>query len=1033
MKKFKILLLLLMTINIIHAQNQSMNLSGVVISQEDLQPIIGASVQVGGTEKVAITDIDGKFSISANIGDTLIISCVGMTTEKICVKGGQNLQISMKQSPILLNNVVVTALGIKREEKALGYSVQKLKSEELQKVQGVDVATSLTGKVAGLMVKNSTDFGNAPTIVLRGESPLLVIDGVPYANMTMRDIAAEDIESMSVLKGATASALYGYRGSNGAIMIVTKNGTSDKAGVEIQLTSNTMFTAGYLAIPDKQAVYGRGTTNTYDMNSDKSWGAKMNGQILNQWDPIQKVYREYEYNPVGKDNFKNFLEQGYITNNTLSIGYQGKVASVRSSVNWTENKGLYPNSKYSKYGYTLSGDINLEKFKLTSNVSYHKQTSPNIGFNGYTSYDPMYTLLIWTACDYDIRDYKNNYWLIPGEKQNFTYESVHNNPYYDRYQKTKEINRDIFNATVGMSYDILPWMKLSFRSGLDFYLNREELKVSKGCNVSTGNTGAGRGATWIGKDIGAYATGRDTGYSLNNDLILTGEYTFFDKLSVEGLFGGTTFFKQDDSIWGNTVGGISIPEFFSLNSSVEKANVGSIIEKQQVNSLYGRFGVSWNRMLYADVTYRVDWSSTLDKDNRSYGYPSVSGSFIPSELFKGSVGKWLDMWKIRGSYTVSKTPPAIYATNTNYNVTNSAWGNLSSAKAPLKLQSGNVRPEAASTYEIGTQGIFFGNRLAVDFTYYNKLMYDLLVNGSTSEASGFTGSFVNSEEKIARRGIEITVSGTPVQTKDWRWDISVNWSKYARYYKNIDEKYSSDNIWVKKGNRVDAYVLKDYAYDNNGNHIFSNGKIQFNPYYSVFGYSDPDWIWGINSSVAFKDFSLGFSFDGRVGGLTNTMTESYLWTSGSHPKSLTKERELDAATPGSTNFLGEGVKIVSGSVKYDKYGNVLSDDRVFAPNDIYTTYSQYVKDMHDGIAWGGSGRPADCYSTTFIKLRELSLTYQLPKRIVKSWAKNASVSLVGQNLWFWAKDFKYSDPDGGTDNFNDPSVRYIGFNIKLTL
>lgn len=1003
-----------------------------IVKDEKGEVVIGANVIVKGTSNGTITDIDGKFALDVPAYSKILISYIGLAPQELSVTDkNRDFTIILKEDSKMLDGVVVTALGIKREEKALGYAVQQVQTEELKKVQGVDVATSLTGKIAGMSVLNSTDFGEAPTISLRGETPLLVIDGVPYSNMSLRDIAAEDIESIDVLKGASASALYGYRGASGAIMVTTKKGSSEEGDISVSITSNTMLQAGFLAIPEKQSLYGRGTNYQYVATEDNSWGVPMDGRILNQWDPILKEYREYEYLPVGKDNFKNFLEQGYVTNNTLSIGYQTKIASLRTSFNWTENKGQYPNSKYDKYGVTFGGNVNLKKFKLDANMAYHKQASPNIGFNGYTSYDPMYTLLIWSAADYDIRDYKNNYWLIPDEKQNFTYKATHNNPYYDRYERTKEINRDIFNASIGMTYEFTPWLKAIFRSGLDFYVSREDIRVSQDSFVSTGNTGAGNGATWIGKDTGAYATGRDTGYSINTDFMLNAEKTL-GEWGLEGMIGGNIFFKQDDSMWGNTVNGISVPGYFSLKASVDPANVGSTIYRQQVNSIYGRFALSWRNLIYTDFTLRNDWSSTLPKSTRSYLYPSVSGSFVASELLPESTKSWLDMWKLRGSWTVSKTPPGIYSTNINFTVTNPAWGTASSANMPTSLSEAAVNPESSSTYEVGSQAIFLKKRLIVDVTYFNKLMYDFLVKGDISPASGFTSSYVNSDEEIVRRGWELALTGIPVRTKNLEWSISANWSKYARYYNQLDEQYSSDKPWVKVGNRVDAYALKDYALDPEGNHIFNNGRIQFNPFDSCVGYSDPDWIWGLSTQLSYKNWSLSVSFDGRVGGLANTMTESYMWNSGAHPESLTPERAADVANPGSKNFLGQGVKVVSGKVEYDAYGNVLSDTRVFAPNDIYTTYKQYVTDMHSGIAWGGSGRPADLYSTTFFKLRELSLTYNLPENAVKGWAKSASVSLVGQNLFLWAKDFKYSDPDGGSENFSDPSIRYMGFNIKLT-
>ncbi len=1017
---------------------QEFRVKGSVISSEDNLPVIGATVLIKGTKIGTSTDINGAFEITIpKIGTVLSVSFIGMSTQDVIVENTNPVKVVLSPDATIIDAVVVTALGIKRSEKALGYSVQNVSSDKLIAIKGVDVGSSLTGKVAGLLVKNSTDFATAPNLSIRGENPLLVIDGVPYGNMTLRDVSADDIESVSILKGATASALYGYRGANGAVMVTTKQGSKEQ-GIQISINSNTMFDAGFLAIPEKQGVYGRGqTSGVYSYNQDQAWGRIIDGSDQYQWDPVTKEYRTYAYLPVGKDNFKNFLEQSYITNNNVSLSYQGKYSSVRSSVTWVKTKGQYPNNTLDKYNYQIGGDINLDKFKFSSNVAYYKQSSPNIGFNGYTNYDPMYSLLIWTAPDYNILDYKD-YWTIKNEKQNFTYQNntrqggnlttSHNNPYFSQYEKLNIINRDIFNATASASYEFTPWLKASLRSGLDFYADRQDVKISKDSYVSSGNTGPNGG--WYGSLDGAYATGRNSGYSINNDLIISGEKTW-DKLTVDGLVGGTIFFRQDDAMAANTVNGISIPAFFSLKASVDKPNVTSTLSKQQVNSLYGRLAFSWDRMVYVEGTLRNDWSSTLPSDTRSYLYPSVSGSFIVSELLPKKFD-WLSMWKLRGSWTMSKTPPDVYATNSVYSVTNSAWGSLASAYLPNSLVATDVLPQAATTFEVGTQVILWNNRLMVDVSYYDKLMYDFLKSAAISPSTGYVTSYLNIDEEISRRGWEVSVSGTPVLTTDWRVDIGANWSTYARYYNKLDPKYSTDKPWVKEGERVDAYVLNDYLRDPSGNIIYSNGVVQYASYTSNFGWFDPDWVWGVNSTVSYKNFSLSLSFDGRVGGLTNSMTESYLWNSGNHPESLTATRALDVATPGSKNFVGQGVKVVSGTVAYDVYGNITSDTRTFAPNDIAITYKDYVNRIHAGIAWGGSGRPADIYSTTFIKLRELSLTYNLPKSAYSTFgAKGASVSFVGQNLFFWAKDFKYSDPDGGSDNFNDPSLRYLGFNIKL--
>ncbi len=1013
---------------------QQTKVSGTVTDKNG-DPITGANVVITGTTHGTFTDATGKYSIDVPPGSkSLTFSFIGMKSQEIPVGLNNTINVVLADELIGLDEVVVTALGIKREEKSLGYSVQKVSGESLQKVSGIEAATSLTGKVAGLLVKNSTDFGASPVLTIRGEDPLIVIDGVAYANKTIGDISSEDIESMSVLKGATASALYGYRGANGAILITTKNGSNNASGITVDLTTNTMFAAGFLAIPKTQSVYGRGDNNTYNINSTSSWGTAMDGTIRTQWDPFLKDYRDYPYLPVGKNNFQDFLVPGYVTNNNLNIGYKSNNASLRSSFNWTQNKGQYPNSVLDKYTYALGGDINIDKFKLSSNVAYSRKTSPNLGSNGYTSYDPMYSLLIWSSADFNLRDYKNNYWLMKDQTQNYTYDknASMNNPYFDRYEKTNQISRDIFNADVSMSYQVTDWLKASIRSGLDFYTDKGELRTSWGSYLATGNTAVpGNLYTWNGYMTGGYNIGQTQGFSINNDLLLTGDKSF-NKFNVEYLAGGTIFYKRDDNLNANTVGGISVPAFFSLSASVDPAYVGQSTYGQMVNSMFGRIAVSWNKLIYLEGTGRNDWSSTLPADTKSYFYPSIASSFVISELLPGTKN-WLDLLKVRSSWTVSKTPPGIYNVKSVFTINSGTWNTLNGASAPSSLYPAGLIPASANTFEVGFQGVVFKNRLMVDLSYYNKRMYDMIITGPLSPSTGYSGVFTNTNEQRSRRGWELTVNGTPLKNNDWQLDIGLNLSTYATYYTKLDSLYSGKDPWVKVGNRADALVSRDLVKDPaTGELIFNGGRLQYSQYDSNFGWTDPDFVWGVNTTIKYKAFSLFLSFDGVAGGLMNTRTESYMWQSGGHPNSVTPERALDVATPGSQNFLGKGVKVVSGTATYDAFGKITSDSRVYAPNDVYTTYEQYIIDLHSSSAWGGNGSPADTYSKTFFKLREMSLTYNIPGKLLHGIAKAASVSFIGQNVLLWAKDFKYSDPDGGVEDFTDPSVRYLGCNIKVT-
>lgn len=1010
---------------------QQVKISGLVKNEAN-SPVHNVSVVIEGTGVGTHTDQEGRYAIMAVNGAILRFSYVGKRTQSVKVIPGQlSYNIVMTDSTSALQGVVVTALGIKREEKALGYATQSIAGEKLQTVKGVDLGTSLTGRIAGLMVKNSTEFAEAPDLQIRGESPLLVVDGVPYGNMTLRDISPDDVESINVLKGATAAALYGYRGASGAIMVTTRKNSRNK-GLSVSVNSGSMFTAGFLAIPELQSAYGRSintANNTYNRSSSGSWGAPLEGQDVIQWDPVSKTMKSMPFIARGKNNFKNFLDQGYILNNNINIIQQGELGSFRASATWVKNKGQYPNAMLDKVTYSMGGNIKIKKFELTSTMSYNKQFSPNIGFNGYTAYDPMYTMLVWSAPDWDVRDYKN-YWLVKNESQNNSYTGTNNNPYFDRYERIHSLNKDIFNGSLAMNYEFTPWLKGIFRTGFDTYSNAQEVRVSKGSLVSAGVATVILNGTqiWGESGNGSFNKGLGRGYSLNNDLLLNANGQI-GSFHVDGFVGGTLFYRRDEGMEAFTKGGLSIPGFYSLKASVNNAVVNSSLNRQQVNSLFGRIGTSWKGIAFAEATLRNDWSSTLPSSTRSYVYPSFSASFVPSEIMPKT--NWFNFWKIRGSWTNSKTPAAVYDINSVYTITNNAWGNLSAANLPGSVRGADVKPESAATFEVGTAVSVLSNRVSVDVTYYSKRMYNFLRSTGISAASGYTSNYVNIGEEITRRGYEVAGNVAAIAKQDLKLDLGINWSTYARYYTKLDKQFSEDKPWVKVGQRADAYVLNDYQKDPNGNIIHSNGLPLYSAYASRFGFSDPDWIWGANATLRYKNWQFSIAADGRVGGLAQTTTEMYMWRAGSHPKSIIPERYTEYAQ-GKGSYIGKGVKVVSGLATYDTYGNIVSDTRTYAPNDAPVSYSTYLNNQHKGTAWGGYASPVDVYSTTFLKIREVAFTYNLPSAICNHInAKKIAISATGQNILLWSKKFKYSDPDGGVDNFSDPSLRYVGMNLKV--
>lgn len=1012
---------------------QDVVVTGKVIDRVTGLPVAGASIQIKGSNAGTATDANGNYSINVPDNAVLVVTSIGYEKVEIPVNGQKELNITLQPFNKGLNEIVVTALGIKRQERELGYATQKVDGSSLQTVKGIDVGTSLTGKISGLVVKNSSDFMSAPQITLRGETPLLVIDGVPYGNLTLRDIPADDIQSIDFLKGATASALYGSRGGSGAVMITTKK-SSNKKGLQVSINSSTMFEAGYLAIPEMQNKYGRvvnTATNTYVRSGDGSWGPPLDGKEVIQWDPVSKTMKSMPFIDRGKDNFKNFLEQGYILNNNVSVTQTGDLGSFRASAMWSQNKGTYPNSRFDKLAYSIGGDIKLKRFSLTTSLAYNNQSAPNMGFNGYTGYDPMYSLLVWGSPDWNIKDYKD-YWLVPNEVQNSSYTATINNPYFDRFQRIHSYNKDVFNGQFTANYDINDWLKAMIRTGYDNYSNKQEIRISKGSFQGGGATTVLDGGTqvWGESQKGSYNVGIGRGFSSNTDAMLTAKKKLRD-FSLDGFVGGTIYYQQNEGIEALTQGGLSIPAFYSLKSSINPVSVNSLVSKQQINSLYGKVGVGYKNLAFAEGTFRNDWASTLPKATRSYFYPSVSGSFIPSELFDHN--NWLSFWKLRGSWTTYKTPAGIYDINNVYSISPNSWGTMSSASFPTSIRPSNIHAEGSASTEVGTYASFVDNRISLDVTLYRKKMYDFIVKAPISPSSGYSSVYINSNEERARKGIEVTLNATPVKSKDFTWNVSFNWTKYATYFTRLDSQYSVNNRdWVKVGKRTDYYAINEYQTDNEGNMVYNNGRPTYKPILSLAGYSDPDWVWGFNTSLKYKSFSLSLSMDGRVGGLAQSTTEMYMWISGNHPNSLTEERYKDATNPGTSNYLGKGVKVVSGTITYDANYHVVSDTREFAPNDVYTTYKSYITALHKGTAWGGNPSPVDLYSTTFLKLREVAFTYHVPDAVAqKISSKGIAVSLIGQNLLYWAKQFKYSDIDGGTENFSDPSLRYIGVDIKL--
>lgn len=976
------------------------------------EPIIGANIIITGSTVGTITDVDGKFQLEAPKNAQIRISFIGYKTQTVTIRSGRVMNIVLEEDKEALDEVVVTALGIKRSEKALGYATQKVTGDKLTTVKNVEIASNLVGKVAGLNVYSSTEFNRAPSISLRGESPLLVVDGVPTTNITLREIASDDVESMNILKGATASALYGSRGSSGAIIITTKKGNK-KGGLQVNVSNNTMFEAGYLAFPDTQHAYSSGGSGQYRVG-DYVWGAPLDqGVMAKQYNPHTYEWEERELTSVGKNNFKNFLGTGVVTNSNINLSYQGDKGSFRTSFTHVFNKGQYPNAKLNKFTYSLGGDFKVGKFSFEGNFTYNKRIYPNDRGTGYGSGGYIYNLVIWSGAEYDLMQYKD-YWMKgqEGVMQNWQEHQWYDNPYFLANEVVHNDDFDVTNGSLAMNYEILPWLNLKVRSGFEYYANREERKYSKSYSMQKN---------------GYYYLDQSSAFSMNHDVLLNGNYKF-GKFGIDGLLGGTINYMKGSNIWGETNNGLSIPGYFSLKGSVDPAKVGQGGYKKQVNSLFGKLSLSWDSMLFIDITGRNDWSSTLPSSTRSYFYPSVAGSFILSEVI--DMPSWISLVKLRGSWTKNKNDLGIYEINNNYSISTNLWDGKTAAYFPSTIRGVDLLPESSRSYEFGFNLNFLKNRIWTDFTYYNKRNMDFAVRAPLSQASGYNTTYINSKEERERRGFEVSVGATPIKTKDFEWNTLFNWSSERYVFAKLDPQYTSKAPWIKKGGRCDYLTTPLWDTDSEGNLVHGASGLPLSlPYHGLMGYSNPDWIWGFNNTLRYKNFTFSFSFDGCVGGTSYNWTDQIMWCSGSHIKSDNQWRR-DEVVNKNISFVGPGVKVVSGTIERDEWGQVIKDNRVYAPNDVKVSYENYIREYNNDYY---QGKPQEYKDRTYIKLREVALNYTLPKSLSQKLKMNElTIGVTGNNLLLWAKSFKYADPDGGSDNINSPSMRYIGFNIKTS-
>ncbi|QDW25855.1 SusC/RagA family TonB-linked outer membrane protein [Pedobacter sp. KBS0701] len=1004
------------------------------VTDEKKLGIPGISVLIKGTNTGTVTNQEGDFSIKADDGDVLVLSSIGYVNKEIKVDHSDTYQIVMTEDAKALSEVVVTALGVKKERSKLGYVAQTVQGENLVKAREPNIISSLTGRVAGLNITNSTDLFQEPGISLRGRKPLIVIDGIPDQSADLFRVNADDVESVTILKGANASALYGSIGQNGAIMITTKRGKGNDLSIDVN--SSTQIQPSFIRIPKVQTEYGAGYKGKYTYVDGSGGGQEGSGWIwgpkLDQPDPTTPsgFFETPQFNsprdPVtgklvplpflsrGKNNVEDFFQTGLISSNNISITQSSEKGSFRASASHIYQKGIVPNTDLNNSSFNVSGNYKLsDAFTIDARLNYNRQFTKNFPETGYGPTNYLYNLVLWTGADVSVQDLKD-YW-VPGKEgiQQRNYNvSYYNNPYFQAYEYLRGYDKDNTYGSLNLNYKISPAFSVQFRNGINAYgLNRTYKEPMS--YIGYGN-----------KSRGQFTVATQNYIDLVTDLIGDYNHTFSNKFKLHAQVGGSNYYRNNK--YGSTnTDGLSIPGFYNLSNSANPLQGSNAVEERRTSSVYAILDLEFLNAIYLTATGRNDVISTLPTNNNSFFYPSIGSSVVVSQLTK--LPDWFSYLKARGSW--SRVSSGTLGDDTyTYGYLpafdkGTSWNSTPALTFGSLLKQANLTPQTSDSWEVGLDTKFFKNRLSVEATYYQTSDFNNIASPDISITSGYGSQLVNGNV-YQRKGMEFVVNGTLLKSNDFQWDMAVNLSKYRRYLKEIyGGAETLGNLRV--GDRTDRIYGSVYQTNSQGQIIYGSNGFPLNDNFSRFiGNEAPDWTYGIENTFNYKSFTLKFLVDGRLGGLMYSTTNQKMWWGGTHPGTVNQYR-IDA-NAGKATFVGDGVVVTSGAATYDAKGNITSDTRVFAPNAKAVNYIDYMIETSNGAY-----NNYNYFSQTFLKLREVTLGWQVPAKLLgKSFVKGLDVSVVGRNLLLFSK-MPNIDPDPAKDNLQTPSARSFGFNVNL--
>lgn len=1014
------------------AQNQTVK--GTILGSDGL-PAVGATVKVLGTTTGAITDVDGNFTLSCAPNAKIEVSYVGAKTQVVSVGNKSTINVTLKDDALTMDEVVVTALGIKRQARSLGYSTTKVDGSDFELARDPNIGNALSGKIAGVSVAgNATGPTGSSRVIIRGNSsmtgnnmPLYVVDGVPFDNtnqgsagmwggMDMGDglanINADDIESVQVLKGAAASALYGYRAGNGAILITTKSGRKNQP-TQIEVNQNLTINSIY-DYRDWQKTFGIGldgvkpsTTESAKQAESNSWGAALDGS-----DAVNFLGDTYKYSYI--DNWDHFYRTGVTSNTSVAFSGSSEKVVYRFGASYNHEKSILPNAGNRQVGINMNTTYDILKnlhLNVTANyVNDRANGRSNLSDgNGNTNASLMYR-----GNSFDVRWLKGegNWGTAADGSELLGGTNVYfNNPYWLQYRKTNNMSRDRLTGGVNLRWDITKWLYAQVGVTRDAY--NLQFKQVQPIGAAADPKG------WMSE--------YEKNYYENNFNFLVGANKTFGDWDLGATFGGNKQ-RDDVKIYYPTDGGrpFIVDGLWSVNNlSPTDLRGKKIHERWQINSLYFTANVGWRNQVFLNVTGRNDWFSTLSENNNSVFYPSVNLSWVFTDTFRESMPQWFDFGKVRAGWGASSNGTSAYQNLLLYQVRNYTVNGQNTVTQNNNdiYPNANLKPVHINEFEVGLNLSFFQNRLSLDAAWYQKRTTDDIVQVSTSSASGYSAKMAN-VGKITNNGVELMIDAYPLKSPEFEWNTTFNVAYNDNNVKDLGEgvdrlsingaQSRNGNVFVYNivGHPYGMIVGNKYKRDANGNIVMQNG-LPLAGDQTTLGNGVYRWTGGWHNSFTYKGITLAFLIDFKFGAKIFSGTNYQLTYYGMHKNTLFGR---DAANPTGT-YVFPGVN-TDGS----------KNATAVKPQDYYQAIcnNNIVEDF--------------VYSADFIKLRELSLGYDF-KRLLPSltWLKGLNVSFVARNLWTIMKHTPNIDPESAINNSNGqglelngyPATRNIGFNVNL--